>query len=827
MATIAEVHAEYDADVAKAASIKAQLLAIESRTTGPRLGQIVRAGEVDAPGHHPNGTIYQEYGIDPPGVFGSAADRALWNKLWPQYPPLIDEIRTLYGILHPDKGLTPLEEILSVVGLAAAGVAAAAIGAGLGAAAAGTAATASTAAVGAAPTAAELGTTAAVATTPIVTAGSGVAAAATGATVAGATTAGSVASSVGSTVSNLTGSSTLGSIASNVVSGASGLITDLKDIFGPVVTYAQSVLNDVEAIDKDYIVPFTTTISKDYTAITGLVNEVHTLSQSGIQGILAIPSAISSALTSIDAANQRLAQMYAQANQNIASNTLVPGIGTAIASPIADIHGVLAGAFSSGVTEVGAVSKDTIDETVFATADLVGKFNEYLQSVAGAGWLGRLIAILLQGWTAALGFLGSIEHILDYGRQAGRLENRVTPLDIASVVKAWWRGQLDSNAVETELGRHGLDASRQQLLHDLEQWLPSPTDAIRMFYRGIITAEEARAALYKQGLSDNDITALMDAFLRPVDAREAIVTNGRIAAGQAGFLQQSLTSAAPDQYKLLYSADERNPDQAQFDWAGHWDIQGMDWWLRALWRGEVSQQEFELAAEAHNIPPELVPHLNAVSAGVIELWMIPDMIATGVFTEAEATQYLRYLGHTPQSVAYMLKYGQIKQAQGAATDALGLGGISLGLAADMYDDGIINDSEYLDILEAHKMTPQAASLMLKLTQQRSALATRKEIAKGLVKQVDVGLITVQAMQTQMYQQGYTQQEVDNYTAQAEAGQIAKAKFPTEAQIKAFHAAGILSDEDALNAMQVAGWTPEWAQAFLTLWRTSGKTQANA
>jgi len=137
---------------------------------------------------------------------------------------------------------------------------------------------------GAGATAAELGTTAAAATTPVVVASTGTAAVAAGATAGAAGTAGSVASTVGSTVTNLTGSSTVGNIASSLVSGAGELITDLKDVFGPVVTFAQTVLQDVENIDKEYIVPFTTTISKDYSTITGLINEVHTLSQAGNAG---------------------------------------------------------------------------------------------------------------------------------------------------------------------------------------------------------------------------------------------------------------------------------------------------------------------------------------------------------------------------------------------------------------------------------------------------------------------------------------------------------------------------------------------------------------
>lgn len=814
--------ARFNALAAQSAAAFADAKSILAQGSGPRpLSGVVNdlTGKTVTLGQD---TTYTELGLTPSGHIPAALR-----------PRLHQDITTLYQnrtamaqiaqALNPGFDLSPALFVGMLITMAAGGTIAGILGEGAAAASAGTAGAAASSSVPLETigTEAAVETTAGAISTPIIETGGAVAAAGTAASALA--TSGGAASAVSTAVSDLTGSSTVGNIAGQVVSGASSLIGDVKSIFGPVADFAQTVLTDVENIDKNYIVPFTETISKDYNTINGLIGEVHTLANSGIQGILAIPSAISSALTSIDAANQRLAQMNGQINQGIAAGTLVPGIGGAISAPLADIHKTIGDAFATGVTEVGAVSKDTIDETVFATADLVGKYNEYIQGVGKAGWLGRIIAIVMQGWTAALGFLGSIEHILDYGRQAGRLENRVTPLDVAEIVKAWWRGQLPPDQIETELGRHGYDASRQQLLHDLEQWIPGIQDALKMFYRGVITSEELRSALSKQGLSDNDITALLDVILEPVDAREAVELDGRNTAAQAGFLQGSLASAAPDTYRALYPPNLRNPKRADFDWAAHWDIQNMDWWIRALWRGEATADEFKLAAQAHNVPPELIPHLEPVAAGVIELWMIPDMIATGVFSDQEATNYLRYLGHTPQSTEYILRYGKIKANAGAATDALQLAGLSAGAAAQMFRDGIINDSAYVEILQAHHMSPQAAALTVKLVSQEKAMADRRASARGLVKQADVGLITIDSMRAQMYQAGYTQQEIDNYTAEAESNTIAKAKFPTDSQIEKFWKAGILTDDQAMEALQIAGWPEVWASAFITLWSKPSAT----
>lgn len=711
------------------------------------------------------------------------------------------------------------------VGALGATVGVAAAGATTASGAAATTAAATTATAATAPTLTTIGTGAATAagagalTVPLTT---GATTAVTVAT-AGATT---LAGSVGSAVTSATGSTAAGAVASSAVSGIGDLISDFKTIFGPIASFANTVLTDVENIDKEYIVPFTSTIAKDYTTITGLVNEVQTLSKDGIQGILAIPSAISSALTSIDAANLRLAQATGQINQGIATDTLVPGIGGAIASPLTDLHTVINSSFNQPVPEVAALSVPPLSEADFAGFDPAQSQATALAQLGQIKVFGPLIVGVIGVWKDILQFIGYLESWVSFSAQAGRLAQPIEPIGIGETIKAWWRGQMTPDDAVEEIKRHGVEPTRAQLLYDLEQWLPGPADAIRMFYQGILTSDDVNSALGKQGLSQSDITALVNSAPARLDAREAMTLDGRTAAATAGFLQSTLGQDAPDSYKQLYPPRVEDAARAPYDWKAHWDIRDISWWATAYFRGLASAAEFELACQAFNIAPEMIPNMAAIEQETIQLWMIPDMIATNLFTQQEALDYLAYIGIAPRDAALIVQYGQSKAGAGAANDALGLGTVALGTASKMYADGIINNSEYTDILEAHKLTPEAVALIIQLEDQNNALEERRSTAKTLIKQVSVGVITLQQMQQQMYQAGYTQQEVDNYTAQANAATLDNAKFPSEAQIKAFHAAGILTSTDATSALQTLGYSPFWANAFMTLWGASSGAATN-
>lgn len=842
MSGTAAERAEYAMDVAKAAHIRAQLLDIESRTIGPRPGQIVRAGEVDNPRTHPQLTTFELYGIPPPGIFGSVADQRLWNQLWPQYPPLLDRIKTLYGILFPPSDLSPLEEILSVVAIAAlpiaAGLAAgtltgAAAGAAAGsgtaagvtAAGAGTAA-ASGAAAGSGVALSTVGTGAALTTTAgtlseasAALAGAGSAAGAASAASAAAT-AGSLASDLGKGVSALTGSSTLGSVVSDIVGNVTSVVGEIEQLISPLTSFASKVLTGIDELNKSIIQPIAETVSKDYTTITGLISEVHTLAHNGIQGILAIPSALASAFSSLDAANQRLAALNAENNKAIAQDVLAPGIANPIASPLGDIHSVLNSAWNTPVPGVGKLPELKLDESLFQPDLITKNFNTVTAKLADQGVFGKIVAILVESFNDILGFLAATENLVEMAKQKGNQDLPVEPLGVEEVIDAWWKDHFDEQTALIELARHGIDETRARALYALKEWLPDPTTALTMFYKGVITFDQVNQALSRQGYSAPDIEALSKSILETVNPREAIQMAGRLRAASLGFLSQTLNTPPPDDIRELYPPRLARADIANFDWIGRWNIQGLDWWITAWFRGLATDEELKLAATALNVPEELHGKLAQVAGGTIQLWMIPDMLAQGLFTETEARDYLKFIGIEPKSVDVLIQYGAIKKNAGKGPDLLGLGKISDSAAKQMLEDGIIDKSEYNAILVAHGYSPQAASLMADLAEQQIDLLARKTYAQNLIQEYDLGAITLTELQAQLAAQGFTEREVQNYTAQAEAKALQKTKRLSNSDVKDFLKAGIFTEAEAEQTLIQNGWSPDYAQAFIALWQSA-------
>lgn len=817
------LQAQLAALVAQITQVRAQLLAETTAAEGTR-GQQLSAEGAGAE-TKPTATLtptqqqaqfLRAYGLTPATHFADTdAVQQYTNDLYTLIN-LTNQAGLIYNELNPDTNT----DVLAFAAIVLVGLGAGAIGAVAGAGA-GSGAAASAPALSSVGTGAAVATTAGAVTTPIVvgtTAGTAAAA-----TAAAATTTASVASTVGSAVTSVTGSSAAGAVASTVVGDIGSAITDVEQFISPLTTLIQQVLTGIEDLNKNIIQPLSDTVLKDYNTITGLVTEVHQLADSGIQGILSIPTALATAFTSLDASNQRFAAALGATNQATAANTLVPGIGGAIANPLGQIHDALTNSFSNAITDVGVTDLDHLNEVAFNMDAFNALLGSNVGDFQGKGIAFDLINTLMLLIRPILTVTGVGESLLNYARQLGSQANPLEPVDPGEIIRAWWRGNLAEDQALLELQRHGIDSTRAQLMHDIEQWVPPPGDAVRMYYRGELSEEGYLAALQKQGFSIDDAQALFASEMAPVNPREALEAEGIVEAVAMGFLQTSLGSAVSDDQKAAYNADAQSPEQAQLDWIGHWDIQPMSWWITAYFRGLASQDELNLAARAHNIPQELWATLPAVEAEPIQLWMIPDMLATGIFTDDQALAYLKYIGIDANSAQIILNYGHSKSKTPTGVVAQTLGGIVAGQAKTMFQDGIITSEQYVDVLTGHGYTEAAATLEVNLVKYEIDVQQRKSYAETLILQVLQGLMTEQQFQAQLSSQGYTAAEVAKYTQELQQRYQQTQKKLSNSDVKEFLKAGIFSNDDAYGALQLNGWNSTYAAAFITLWSGAAYT----
>jgi hypothetical protein len=629
-----------------------------------------------------------------------------------------------------------------------------------------------------------------------------------------ASTAETLAATVGSEITKLTGSSTVGSLASDFISGAGSLIADVEKFIGPLLTYAKDVLDEVTAIDNKYIIPFTTIITKEYDTVTGTIGVIQTLAHEGLQGILAIPQALSSAFSSLTSGAIKAAELTSTSQTSIAKDILTPAIAVGVGEPIANF-GKTFDAFAKPALQgvgyqrpVNIESGSTVDTvgTLLATQALAlknegGLINDF--------WAGVYDVI---GWF--LKTAGGFEAALRVAAFEGNKTARPEPMEQGEALEAWRRGIIDAASLGDELAFRGFSDARIAALKELVQWIPSIREALDMFYRNIISADNLNHILSQHGLNQTDVRSMMDVILEPVNPREAIAANGRKAMADEGWLPNSLGTTVPEEYKALYPPRLANPNIGILDWLEHWKIPDIEWWFVAYFRKLVTKDDVINAAKAENWPVEVINNMFSVRQELIQEWMIPDILASGVMTDQESLDYMSYAGIEPHSAAILLKWGKTKANATTGAKALTLADKFESASKAMFQDGLINKDEYNLLLLDMGFNTEQASLLTGLAQHEIDIASRKTFANLLIRKVLVGEITLQDMQSQLLSQGFTNTETGNYVTQVNTALSDNAKFPTTAEALDMLKKGILTIPQAFTALQTMGWNNFWSQNWL-------------
>lgn len=636
---------------------------------------------------------------------------------------------------------------------------------------------------------------------------------------------GSIASDVSATLSTaVTDAITaLGGTANtifNEISGVLGSAVQVEtEVLGTIQQYVDEASTFVNDLNNNVIKPITDTVNITYGAITNLITELHTDLHGGIKGLLAIPDAIAGALTSVDAQLGRAMQELGLANKELVTSTLLPGLKDSLGEPLNKIATGPAGPTGS----VGSIP-DSFKEIQVPNCDsdtnLIEKLTGGHTTISTfAGYLGEFGKVL---YTVMyyLPYLGmSIKADLRCQEQQVNKKQPYELLSIGDAIKALYRGILSAPEAEDEAIRQGIAPQRFAVLKELEQFLPSPSLALQMRYRGLIDQADLEAILKKQGFKPSDTTAIQGAFLEPVNPREAIALAAREQAFAANFLPAAGAQPVPSEAEKMYEPRFHSTAQAKWDWMAHWKIPGPEWWFTAWARGLRTKEEFRLAAQADNVPPDVIDDLIPVFQETVQLWMIPDMLATGIMNDAEALAYLHYIGMGDNDAALIMKYGRAKQKAPAAAQAADLAGLSVAQAKTMYDEGIVDQAQYGELLAAHGYGADAIKLTIALADQEQQLAAIKQQNADLVNEVNAGTLSSADAVSAMYQDGYTTAQVDAVVLKFKAAKSANSKAVSATELDAMRVDGIIDVGIWKDGYANLGYAPLWIDRLDALFLT--------
>lgn len=612
--------------------------------------------------------------------------------------------------------------------------------------------------------------------------------------------------------------SAFGTAAGTIFSKVGSTLETALGAIAKVVTDVISHVNKViDAINK-FLAPITKAlqeIAQIYQTISTLVNVIEADLHNGILGILEIPLALSNGLTSLESALQRLSATATAAATDTVKNVLVPGMSSAIGDPLKLINDTFSAPAETDYDLTAGIQPQTLEQCGVGPGfnSKVARIQaELVKPSSIVDYLGKILSDV--GWIALYleaAVIADVECI----KQTARLANPSELLGVGDVLEAVYRGILSDQQAEDEVRRRGFSPDRYKTLKENLVWLPDIRMSFTLFWRSVISEDELFAILAKLHLSKADATALLTAIPEPLNPREEIAVFGREAALGVNFLQASLGSVPPASARAKYLPLGLDESRATYDWLAHWRIPDPDWWLTRYVRGLGSLDDAENAAVALNYPEEILKDLLPTFQETIQQWMIPDILAAGMLDEQQALAYAKFIGMEDKSAAIMVQWGLSKAKAPVSALAANLQSVSAAQAKLMYEDHVVDEATYIQILEQHGYSPDAAQLTVALAKQEVDIKALTTLKADLLAEVDHGVISEAEMVSKLYAAGLSQLAVEAQVLKIKAAKVAKTKQPTLAEFTDWLKVGIIDGDTYVNDLVALGYSAENALNYYT------------
>jgi hypothetical protein len=449
------------------------------------------------------------------------------------------------------------------------------------------------------------------------------------------------------------------------------------------------------------------------------------------------------------------------------------------------------------------------------------------------------------------------------GELAGERAREVAPLqklDPATLTAAWRRNLISTDTMNAEMLVQGYNGERSELLRRLTTYVEDAQTLVEYYYRGVVGVDDFNSGLADLGYTPPQIAALTEGSAALLDVATAItayrrdeieestldevLTVNRHPGDQAKLIKAlafappnyQTAVAAEDTHRFLADVGLAEPtidnvppsvraagkadglaDEAiAAQWLAQVNTLPATAWLNLYWRGMASRAEVAEALFRDHVPEALADNWIDSQRPLIPFRTVPALVTAGLLSDSDAIAYLQKHGYSLEDAVLLMKYATRQSKSTKAATASTQKTISEAQAKAAYTDGLIGRPQYLELLEAHGWSVEAATLEVQLTDIAIETKDRKQIGTDIVNEYQAGMIDQQTALQQVAQSGYTAAEQAAVVKKLTSAKSAKAKTPSEAELRAFTKADIITADDYQSNLVVLGYSEAWAAAFRAL-----------
>lgn len=383
-------------------------------------------------------------------------------------------------------------------------------------------------------------------------------------------------------------------------------------------------------------------------------------------------------------------------------------------------------------------------------------------------------------------------------------------------IRALHFGEIDRETAVLNIRRSGFTEDDANRLINTGETVPTETDLLRWWLRGIIDDTEIDRRFEGRGYNSDERARFREAafFIPPVAdlismaVREAFSPEVAERFGQfedfpAPFAEAAAKQGVSDEWARRY-------------WAAHWGLPSVQMGFEMLHRGVIESEDLNLLLRAQDIMPFWRDKLTQISFSPLTRVDVRRMHKLGVLSRDEVKRSYSDLGYNDENAERLTAFTVELNAPRVAEDDTELSQLSRGAILGLFEDGIVDRDRAKLLMVGVGVSDDAAELFLDSKEMDIERVDRGDQKALIIEQAKVGQLSFQEAQDALAGLGLETVEQERATVKLVRQEASKTRLPTRANLDDFLEAELIDEAEYIETMARLGFTRKWTDRFLGL-----------
>lgn len=435
------------------------------------------------------------------------------------------------------------------------------------------------------------------------------------------------------------------------------------------------------------------------------------------------------------------------------------------------------------------------------------EWEEWLYVLALA--VGRVGALLPQAFEALQN--PKLQHLVQEANWAEPWQL----LGVADILKGYHRGSLTGAEAYGEVRRHGFDAKRYEIMHNIYLQRPDLVILLECLRRGLTTPDKARETLIGEGMDPQWIDTLLALETRLPTQQEVLQWMIRDVFSPQVRQTLRLDDDYPDTITPFFRQLGLTEEHARNSWAAHWQLPSVTLSFQMLHRELITEEQLEQILIAADVLPSLRESIKDAAYRPLTRVDARRMHDMGVLSREELLKAYKDLGYNSTNASMLVEWTELyNQDVEESADALETKELSRSQLLRLYAKGLLSRTDTLSGLSRIGYSTLGSEILVLSSDMDRMEEEHARTVEIILRKYRTDQIGYQEAVASLAATGLEGDALELEVLKLGEQEQNALEEPSSGQLNRMLRQGLISPQRYLALLQKQGYSMEWSGNLL-------------